>query len=144
MGREIRRVPVGWEHPKDQRGNFVPLVDVRTGDKQAETWADYLAYFEAEWPEDFRELDVANRRGVYMPCWPADEATGWCVYENVSEGTPVSPVFPDPESLHAYIVQEMGHSPEAAMRFIQVGSAPSAMFVGGQIVMGIETMGQVR
>jgi len=27
MGREIRRVSEGWEHPKDARGNYQPLYD---------------------------------------------------------------------------------------------------------------------
>lgn len=27
MGREIRRVPMDWEHPKDERGYFIPLFD---------------------------------------------------------------------------------------------------------------------
>jgi len=24
MGREIRKVPKGWKHPKDENGRFIP------------------------------------------------------------------------------------------------------------------------
>lgn len=27
MGREVRRVPANWQHPKDDNGNFIPLLD---------------------------------------------------------------------------------------------------------------------
>jgi hypothetical protein len=28
MGREIRRVPANWEHPKDERdGGYIPMYD---------------------------------------------------------------------------------------------------------------------
>jgi hypothetical protein len=28
MGREVRRVPADWQHPKDERtGHFIPLFD---------------------------------------------------------------------------------------------------------------------
>lgn len=27
MGREIRMVPAGWQHPKDDDGSFKPLFD---------------------------------------------------------------------------------------------------------------------
>ena len=27
MGREVRRVPQGWDHPKDAEGNHIPLDD---------------------------------------------------------------------------------------------------------------------
>ena len=26
MGREVRRVPANWKHPKDEKGHFVPLL----------------------------------------------------------------------------------------------------------------------
>ena len=29
MGREVRRVPADWQHPKDARGRFIPLFDGR-------------------------------------------------------------------------------------------------------------------
>ena len=27
MGLEIRRVPPGWEHPTDERGEHIPVLD---------------------------------------------------------------------------------------------------------------------
>ena len=26
MGREVRMVPKGWKHPKNEKGNFIPLM----------------------------------------------------------------------------------------------------------------------
>ncbi len=46
------------------------------------------------------------------------------VYENVTEGTPVSPVFPSEELLVDWLLQQ-GHSQESARAFIARGFAPS-------------------
>ena len=39
MGREIRRVPANWEHPKDERGNYKPLLD-SDFETEARKWLD--------------------------------------------------------------------------------------------------------
>lgn len=39
----------------------------------------------------------------YMPDWSEAERTHWQLYETVSEGTPISPVFSTPESLARYM-----------------------------------------
>jgi len=36
MGREVRRVPPGWKHPKDETGRFIPLLE--DFKKDAEEW----------------------------------------------------------------------------------------------------------
>lgn len=46
MGREIRRVPLGWEHPKTDNGDFQPLYDetfedfARQWHQELELWLD--------------------------------------------------------------------------------------------------------
>jgi len=52
------------------------------------------------------------------------EGPGYQLWENVSEGSPVSKVYPNKESFIDYLIAE-GHSREAAERFISLGSAPS-------------------
>ena len=27
MGREVRMVPENWKHPKNSRGNYIPLLE---------------------------------------------------------------------------------------------------------------------
>lgn len=38
MGRELRRIPVGWEHPKNERGHFQPMHN-RTFEEAYAEWA---------------------------------------------------------------------------------------------------------
>lgn len=99
MGREVRRVPPTWVHPKDGRGRYVPLYDCYLTD---------LADFQ----------DMAREKGVkeaieyyggepleedYMPDWPDSECTHYQMYEKTSEGTPISPVLPTPEDLARWL-----------------------------------------
>jgi len=39
----------------------------------------------------------------YMPDWPADECTHLMMYEDTTEGTPISPAFPTPEELAKWL-----------------------------------------
>ena len=97
MGREVRRVPKNWEHPK-KNGNYKPL---------------YEGYELAA--EEF--LDLANKDGLqeaidymrcpnkedYMPDWSDAEKTHLMMYENTTEGTPISPAFKTPEELARWL-----------------------------------------
>ena len=49
---------------------------------------------------------------------------GYQLWENVSEGSPISKVFPDRESFITYLIDE-GHSRDAAENFLDSGWAPS-------------------
>ena len=155
MGREIRMVPAGWEHPRGEDGNYIPLHDdvyqerVEEWDRQDAAWNDgthpdievaareYNCHTFAGWdgPRPDRE-DYADYHGK--------PRTHWQAYENVSEGTPVSPVFADPEDLIDWIAEHGlggihgGPWPrEAAARFV-LGSGwiPSMAAVDGRVVTG--------
>ena len=41
MGREIRRVPKGWEHPRDEGGKYIPMFD-QSYDDAAKEWLEGL------------------------------------------------------------------------------------------------------
>jgi len=70
---------------------------------------------------------------------PAGE--GWQVWETVSEGSPVSPVFDSPDALIAHLVTD-GYSLEAASNFVNSsGWAPSMMAVDGVMYSDIEACG---
>ena len=121
MGRKIRRVPLGWQHPVDYRGNYKPLHD--------ETWREamrsWLDDYDDEWETwtDEDDIEAPPRPEYYRPEW-SEEPTAYQVYETVSEGTPKSPVFATQDDLRAWLL-EQGHSEKAADNFIAGGWAPS-------------------
>lgn len=118
MGRELRRVPADWEHPKGLEGHYISLLgrscaeDVVRWDEERKRWVDgfkkrYTVYPEFEWiPKEYDddhpfEEECGQRPfyGDYMPDLPEEERTHYQMYECVTEGTPISPVMPDVESL---------------------------------------------
>lgn len=84
MGRVLRRVPPTWEHPKDKRGHYVPLHE-------------RFPYNEEEIKEGLEngwlDADEPNYGIGVMPQWDEREKTHIQLYENTTEGTPISPVF---------------------------------------------------
>jgi len=142
MGREIRRVPPGWEHPKrhNQWGyDFAPLYDKSYEEAQA-AWEEARRTFNRtdytfeEWEGD------APDPSYYRPAWDEDTRTAFQIYETVSEGTPVSPVFESEEDLVSWLIEEGGHSEVAAREFVRVGSVPSMMMIGNRIASNIEML----
>jgi hypothetical protein len=148
MGREIRCVPKGWQHPrvsdyygaetyggrqKQDADEYVPLYDANFADAARE-WKREYAEWEAkahpdyrpdyefwEWSKEPPSRDAYRVDGfVFSP----EDATCYQVYETVSEGTPVSPVFETPGQVIEWLVTQ-GYSPEAAEKFVRVGHAPS-------------------
>lgn len=133
MGREIRRVPPNWEHPRqpckhspwsggcdEAKGNggmcYQPLYD-QSFEQAAKEWRDaYAAWERGERPSYWDDEDRAENRQFwewygeppnrefYRPEWKEGEATWFQVYQTVSEGTPVSPPFATQEELIEYLV----------------------------------------
>lgn len=62
---------------------------------------------------------------------------GYQVWETVSEGSPISPVFKTTEELVAWLVQQ-GYSEKAARAFANAGWVPSAVMTGGRLYKDIE------
>jgi hypothetical protein len=148
MGREIRRVPLDWEHPRDSQGRYIPLYDetykarcqrfiirfqsLVNGGEITETIVDEL--------ENMNYL-IADRE-MCRPDWKEDVELGYCLYENVSEGTPVSPVFATAAGLREWLVTEYNVPPTSADAFMESGYAPSFMVYGdGDVERGIDTLG---
>ena len=89
MGREVVRVPPGFEHPLDEEGNYIA----------------------GRHHELLYDADPASR-------------TAFQIYENVSEGTPVSPIFETAEALAKWLGQE-GWQQDAIDSLLEAGHAPS-------------------
>jgi len=123
MGREIRRVPAGWEHPRDWRGHYIGMFD--------KTYEDAVA----EWIEDGADDEEKPGREWYRPAFTA-EATHYQIYETVSEGTSTSPVFASLDEMEAWLISE-GFSAVAAARFVKDGWAPSFIMIPKHGVSGL-------
>lgn len=120
MARAVRRVPPDWIHPKDERGQHIPLYDgyaqrTREWDQEAAKWQEGLrrSYEDpTEWAPietDLRGMTYAEYATDrpdprdYMPQWSASECTHWQMYEETTEGTPISPVCGSPEELARWL-----------------------------------------
>lgn len=85
-------------------------------------------------------IDPAKRRAHDR--WKEKEpptGEGWQVWETVSEGSPVSPVFPTREALVDWLVSQ-GYSLAGADAFTQSGWAPSMVMSGGKMYRDIESV----
>jgi hypothetical protein len=99
---ELRQVPLAWEHPTDERGQYVPLLSRRAFEElEGATYSDEdLAVMHAE------GFDPLNPEAASMPDFSEvpPEEMGWRVYHTVNEGEPATPAFPDtPEGREALI-----------------------------------------
>lgn len=118
MGREIRRVPPDWEHPRytaenarrpEWVGSEIPIYD-NDYETAAEEWiADLLEWRDSPdrkpgcyfWEVESNPPDPERYR---KRKWTPEEATHVQVYETVSEGTPVTPHFATKAELVDYLV----------------------------------------
>lgn len=121
MGREVRRVPADWQHPKDKDGRYIPLhgrsyaKDAADWDEEYEQWQKGFrrSFADGEkWkPKEGDEIGMAFSEWTghrpspteYMPDWPEEQRTHLMMYEDTSEGTPISPAFKTPEELARWL-----------------------------------------
>lgn len=123
MGREIRRVPANWQHPKTERANhrlgrmeecYQPLYDNAFAPAMREWIAGWDAWERGERPSycsadddtPYWEYEGAPPNPqYYRPDWKSEEMTWFQVYETVSEGTPVTPPFATRQEVVDYLVE---------------------------------------
>jgi hypothetical protein len=159
MGREIRRVPPDWQHPRrechhspwaggcddaKQHGGmcYQPKYD-RSFAEAATTWkADFAKWEAGERQSDCEFWEYCGNPPnpeYYRPEWTEQEATHYQIYSTVSEGTPRSPVFASLDELAAWLVAQ-GTSEEAAKAFAETGWCPSGMFANGKLATNYESL----
>lgn len=175
MGREVRRVPPDWDHPKDERGRYQPMFDRSFAEAVREWEEEELPqWIEGErlWREEgkvkrysggvmtieeaiaetpeYRRPTVptyewwAGSRperpdpAYYMPDWSDDQRTHFMMYEDTSEGTPISPAFETPEQLAAWLVETKADagagglaSYEGWLRIAKGGFCPTGVLTVG-------------
>ena len=148
MGREIRKVPKGWEHTKKDNGQYQPMHEENYETAINDWFKDHQLWLAKEHPDQlvddpptykyFAEWGGNPPDIEYHVTYKPEDAICFQVYENVSEGTPVSPVFDTMDLLKEWLISQ-GHSEKAAEGFCNSGYAPSAVMTGGQFKTGIDT-----
>lgn len=154
MSREIRRVPPGWEHPVNEvcrhrprcKVCYRPLYDADHQTRAEEWEREYAAYLalspeerKTKYPYEgyYWEWEMPPDRDHYREQrWTPEEAMCYQVYEDVSEGTPISPVFETAADMRAWLIAQ-GHSEYATDEFIRYGWAPSMVAQAGRGVSEI-------
>lgn len=173
MGREIRMVPKGWNHPVDCSGRYIPLMK-RPYSKAAAEWDEEAAHWEkgeildySTWPEKrtFKPKDKSalecesfeewyGERPVqseYMPEWPEGKATMLVMYEDTSEGTPISPAFETPEELARWLADNnasafgnMTATYEQWLATCKAGWSIGMVMDNGRMMSGVEANTELR
>jgi len=120
MGRIVRKVSASLQHPKDENGKFIPLFDGACFAPKAAKWDEENAAWNAgfrsdgdgEWiPLDgsegvrtFAEWDNERPDSKdYMPQWSDAERTHSMMYEDTTEGTPLSHAFSSHQELARWL-----------------------------------------
>jgi hypothetical protein len=164
MGREVRRVPADWEHPKNERGNYIPLYgrsfskEVADWDEGAAQWENgFLDNYKGGWEPKDQSMDYpyeewSGKRPEeheYMPDWPDEQRTHIQMYEDTSEGTPISPVMETPEELARWLADNnasafagMKATYEQWLSTIKHGFACSMIMQGNRIDSGVAMMAE--
>lgn len=162
MGREIRRVPKKWEHPKTFNGNYKPLMDNYVGSLEyyKESVDNFIKYMTEvinkgkvkiydtvyktpqEVYEYFTEDGQMNPPEIenYMP-----SGSWYQLFENVSEGTPLTPAFEKPEDLVEWLSNNADFwgktwTRQQAEAMVEQGFAMSGMVVGGKFYDSQESL----
>lgn len=157
MGREVRRVPKDWQHPKRDNGSYQPMYD-KSFKEAAKEWKDGFAAWERGERPDYctgtsTTYEYWEYHGsppdaeYYRPHWNDEERTHFQMYENVSEGTPISPVMETPEELARWLADNnasafagQAANYESWLRVCRGGYAPSAVLEGGVMRSGVEAL----
>lgn len=124
MSREVRKVAVGWQHPRLNDELYVPLMDGSKFFTDLQMYEENSRMWERGMVRDLvnkQEWLTRGEAGVcttcfyqyygtspkmedYMPLWGPEEATHFMLYESITRGTPLSPGFASEEELAEWCV----------------------------------------
>lgn len=161
MGREVRRVHKSWVHPKDNDGVFIPLFDGIAFKPRLERWklgrskwtnglredfnGSWQPLSDSERSMSYEEWDgpVPNEKD-YMPQWQEEERTHLMMYENTTEGTPISPAFTTVDELAKWLADNNASAFGSAtatyeewLSMCEVGSCPTAIVSNKGVQSGV-------
>lgn len=142
MGREVRKVPKNWEHPKNDEGSFKPLMDGYKNNAM-----EFMEMANKEGLQEAVDYMGCPDKDDYMPDWEETEKTHFMMYEDTSEGTPISPAFETPEELARWLTANGASafggsraSYEGWLRVAKGGFAPSMIISSGVIQTGVDAL----
>lgn len=142
MGREVRKVRKDWQHPKDERGNYKPLLDGYAADLEK-----FMRLSQDKGLQEDVEYMGCPDKENYMPDWSEEETTHLMMYETTSEGTPISPAFETAEELARWLTDNgasaFGSIPgtyEGWLRVARGGYACSAVLVSHGLRSGVDAL----
>lgn len=171
MSRETRKVPAGWQHPKNDDGEYIPLFDGY--EKAVAEWDDGQEHWDLGFVRDcsadnkhaFKPKDQQDGCSTYeqyaskrpkpenymlVGC-PAESRTCLMMYESVSEGTPIRPAFASAEELARWLADNGVHAFgdmiadfESWLAMCLCGSSVSAAFTESGIISGVEVEAEVH
>lgn len=158
MGREIRKVPANWQHPKNDIGRYTPLFDqnleeaVEEWNKGRDLWDKGMHEAQTrEKPtscESYEEWAGSEPTAEAYRQYEDEDCIWFQVYETVSKGTPVTPAFPTMQEVEDWLVEHgelegtkynRKFSRSAAHAFCRDGYAPTMVINNGSIHVGIES-----
>jgi hypothetical protein len=164
MGRQVRRVPKDWIHPRNEHGNYIPMFD-RSYREAAHEWIeDFMLWQDGKRRTFSGEIvDVSESEKKYYfwdwsgpppqeedfrPDWPEETRTHLQMYEDCTEGTPISPVMEAPEELARWLADNnassfgrMTATYDQWLATIKAGWAPSAIIDSGGMKSGVAHTG---
>lgn len=162
MGRVVRRVPKDWQHPKKrtydyrigrQVESYQPMFDRPFAEKMDEWYEGWKAWENGTDPDSRKHPDIPYWEWhggppdpeYYRPDWPEETRTHLMMYEDMSEGTPISPAFETPEELARWLTDngasafgDMTATYEQWLATCKGSWAPSLVVDNGVMKSGVE------
>ena len=107
MGRELRKVPANWEHPKNDDGRYHPMFNKFYGDSLKEWFKENTKWEKGTHPDLVKNPELKEKYPFFAMYasnppdveyyqtkkYTPEDLTHIQLYETTSEGTPKSPVF---------------------------------------------------
>ena len=107
MGRELRKVPANWEHPKKDDGKYQPMFNRYYGDELNEWFYGHQQWENSTHKDLVEQPELKEKYPFYAMYhgnppdveyyqtrkFKPEELTHIQLYESTTEGTPLSPVF---------------------------------------------------
>jgi len=145
MGREVRHVPENWQHPKKPNGNYKPLFEGPFSERLAKWQKEKAEWQMRDECETYEEwAGNAPQQSEYMPEWPESECTHIQMYEDTTEGNPISPVMKTPEELARWLADnnasafgDMTATYDEWLSMINGGYSVSGIIVNGELKSGV-------
>jgi len=150
MGREVKRIDIDFDWYEKTKSK-------EEKDWREKIWIGYVLDIKLLCP--LCDGEGKNTKEKSCPlCWgeryvtPTIEppfGSGWQMWEDTTEGSPISPVFKTAVKLAEWL-EENGASAmgsqtatkEQWLKMIKVGSAPSGAMIGGRMMSGVEAVGK--